>query len=136
MKIEYIKNPVWANEAHTMINLTVKLTESNEELPFTASPDDREEHGRAMFAQAKAGQYGPISQYQPPPAITPDQLASQARAQRDHLLAESDWTQLPDARAAMGPQKSENWDAYRKELREIPLQPGFPTEINWPQKPT
>ena len=67
----------------------------------------------------------------PKPEPEPDELA-----ERNYLLAESDWTQLPDARAAMGAEKAAEWDAYRQALRDISEQPGFPTEIVWPIKPT
>ena len=49
------------------------------------------------------------------------------------LLAESDWSMLPDVPMTSG-QKSA-WIAYRKALREVRLQPGFPKTINWPKKP-
>jgi hypothetical protein len=135
MQLEYAKNPVWANAEHTMIDLTIKWDAIDEELPFTASPDDVEEHGRAIFAAAQAGEYGPVAEYVPPPAPTPEELAEQARAHRNQLLSESDWTQLPDARAAMGVEKAAEWDAYRQALRDVPEQAGFPADIVWPVKP-
>jgi hypothetical protein len=135
MKLEYAKDPRWANAEHTRINLTVRFAEIPEDLPFTASPDDVEEHGRAIFAAAAAGEYGHVTEYLPPPAPTPKELVAQATAQRNQFLAESDWTQLPDARAAMGAEKAAEWDAYRQALRDITDQPGYPAEINWPVKP-
>lgn len=56
--------------------------------------------------------------------------AMAARAQRDQLLMESDWTQLPDA-----PVNQVAWAAYRQLLRDVPSQVTFPTEIAWPTKP-
>lgn len=56
--------------------------------------------------------------------------AEDARAQRDGLLAASDWTQLPDA-----PVDATAWAAYRQALRDISQQPGFPDAIKWPSKP-
>jgi len=32
-------------------------------IPFTASPDDCEAHGRLIYKNAKAGNYGPIAPY-------------------------------------------------------------------------
>lgn len=64
----------------------------------------------------------------PPPST--EQLAAQARAQRDVLLAESDFSQLPDA-----PVNSAAWATYRQALRDVPEQPGFPQTIEWPVKP-
>ena len=88
-----------------------------------------------IFQQAVQGAFGSVAEYQPPPAPTPEQLAEQARAERNQLLAESDWTQLPDARAAMGEAKAAEWDAYRQALRDITEQAGFPADIVWPVKP-
>jgi hypothetical protein len=135
MQLEYAKDPRWANTEHTLIDLTVRFAEIPEDLPFTASPDDIEAHGRAIFTAAVAGEYGPVAEYLPPPTPTPEELAAQAVARRNQLLAESDWTQLPDARAAMGAEKAAEWDAYRQALRDITDQPGYPAEINWPVKP-
>ena len=135
MQIEYAKDPLWANADHTMIDLTIKWVEIEEELPFTASPDDCEAHGCAIFAAAQAGEYGAVAEYVPPPAPSDEQLAEQACAERNQMLAESDWTQLPDARAAMGEAKAAEWDTYRQALRDITEQPGFPADIIWPVKP-
>jgi len=57
-------------------------------------------------------------------------LAAQARSQRDALLSQSDWTQVPDA-----PVNQAAWADYRQALRDVPQQAGFPTEITWPVKP-
>lgn len=49
------------------------------------------------------------------------------------LLAESDWAMMPDV--PMASSKKQEWEAYRRALREIKLQPGFPIDIKWPVKP-
>lgn len=49
---------------------------------------------------------------------------------RDLLLAQSDWTQLPDA-----PVDAQAWSEYRQKLRDVPQQDGFPMEIDWPAQP-
>jgi len=69
------------------------------------------------------------------PAYNPDerqleQEAEEARTQRDALLSQSDWTQVPDA-----PVDQAAWAEYRQALRDLPQQAGFPTEITWPVKP-
>lgn len=131
-----LTNPRWANAEQTMIDCEITTSQFGDEvLPFTASQNDPEAHGREIFAAIVASDYGPIAEYLPPPAPTPDELAAQAAAKRNRLLAESDWTQLPDARAAMGAEKAEEWDAYRQALRDITDQPGYPAEIEWPVKP-
>ena len=60
-----------------------------------------------------------------------EQEAEEVRTQRDALLSQSDWTQVPDA-----PVDQQAWAEYRQALRDVPQQAGFPTEITWPVKPT
>lgn len=67
MNIEYAKNPKWIDEEHSKIDLTVKFEKFNTELPFTASADDIEEHGRVLFDLANSGEFGEIAEYVPPP---------------------------------------------------------------------
>lgn len=52
------------------------------------------------------------------------------REQRTSLLRECDWTQIPDS-----PADSAAWATYRQELRDLPLQAGFPWDITWPEAP-
>jgi hypothetical protein len=134
MKLEYAKDPVWSDAEHTSITLFIKLDGFPEELPFTANPNDPEQHGREIFAAALAGDYGSVREYAPY-VPTGEEAALQAYNLRNGLLVESDWTQLPDARAAMGAEKAAEWEAYRQALRDITDQPGYPTEINWPVAP-
>lgn len=42
------------------------------------------------------------------------------RQERDRLLRETDWTQLPDS--PLSPQEQAAWAAYRKALRDLPSQ--------------
>lgn len=49
------------------------------------------------------------------------------------LLIDSDWSMLPDVPMTAG--DKEKWIEYRKALREIKLQEGFPDTISWPAKP-
>jgi hypothetical protein len=57
--------------------------------------------------------------------------AQTVRAQRDALLAQSDWTQGKDIPDNI----SQPWAAYRQALRDIPEQPSFPWAVEWPTKP-
>lgn len=63
----------------------------------------------------------------------PDQaLACQTvKSQRQGLLQQSDWTQLPDVPIAT----KEAWATYRQALRDITNQPGYPLEVVWPTPP-
>jgi len=56
--------------------------------------------------------------------------AEEVRKERDRLLADSDWTQVPDA-----PVDQAAWATYRQALRDVPEQAGFPSDINWPTTP-
>ena len=67
---------------------------------------------------------------EPDPGPSKEQLAARARSERDALLKESDWTQVPDA-----PVDQQAWADYRQALRDVPQQDGFPTDIDWPSKP-
>ena len=58
------------------------------------------------------------------------QLPNQIREQRNRLLANSDWTQIPDCTA-----DKQAWAEYRQALRDITAQPGFPTDVQWPTAP-
>ncbi len=60
---------------------------------------------------------------------TKAQLETEARNKRNRLLSESDYTQLPDF-----PGNKEDATLYRKLLRDITNQKGFPKNIDWPVK--
>ena len=62
-----------------------------------------------------------------------EELGTKARTQRDRLLTQYDWTQLPDA--ALSDEEKAAWIAYRQALRDITDQPLFPTTIDWPFAP-
>ena len=64
---------------------------------------------------------------------TVEQLSAEARARRDTLLSSCDWTILSDAPLTTA--KKNAWKAYRQALRDIPSQPGFPNDIQWPSIP-
>lgn len=53
------------------------------------------------------------------------------RAERDRLIAQTDWTQGKDIPDAV----SQQWASYRQALRDIPQQTGFPWAVSWPQAP-
>jgi len=130
MQLEYAKNPHWANAEHTMIDLTVRFAEIPEDLPFTASPHDCEAHGRDIYAKAIAGEFGVIAEFVPY-VPTKEEKAEDVRAERDRLLAATDWTQLPDVPEAV----RQAWSVYRQALRDVPQQTSFPDAVAWPEKP-
>lgn len=60
------------------------------------------------------------------------EFASEARAKRDELLAETDFMMMPDY--PLSEAKRAAVAAYRQFLRDVPAQSGFPRQINWPLK--
>lgn len=67
------------------------------------------------------------------PEPTDDNLASQVRAERDMRIAETDYYMMPDYPA--DPETLEVVKNYRKALRNITLQSGFPRDVEWPVVP-
>lgn len=63
--------------------------------------------------------------------IPEEELASSVRNERDYLLAESDWTQVPDSPLF----QDSAWRSYRVRLRDITDQDGFPYSVVWPVIP-
>jgi hypothetical protein len=56
--------------------------------------------------------------------------AKNVRATRDAKLAQSDWTQVADAKV-----NKIAWATYRQALRDIPSQSGFPWDVTYPTAP-
>ena len=65
----------------------------------------------------------------PVPPLTWDDI----RAERDGLLAASDWTQVDDT-PLINAQKSV-WAAYRQALRDVPQTFATPADVVWPEAP-
>ncbi|MNT85516.1 Caudovirales tail fiber assembly protein [compost metagenome] len=75
-------------------------------------------------------------------ALEAEQLAAAARAQRDALLAEADGLIAPLMDGFVLGELTVEDEArlralsqYRKALRAVTSQAGFPRTINWPVKP-
>ncbi len=95
MQLEYAKNPRWATAEQTLIDLVLKWDAVAEELPFTASPTDAEAHGRALFAAAVAGEFGPVAEYVAPPPAPPVVPQQVTRAQGKVVLIQMGlWPQV------------------------------------------
>ena len=65
-----------------------------------------------------------------PVQSTPSEVAWERAKQS---LRDSDWAMLSDV--PMTKSKKASWIEYRKALRELRLQSGFPNNISWPIKP-
>jgi hypothetical protein len=98
-------------------------------IPFTCAPKDSgaQFDTAALFEKMKPH----AAAYVPPPPPSTEELAADVRAERDRLLAASDWTQLPDVPEAT----RLAWATYRQALRDVPKQKDFPANVVWPTKP-
>lgn len=63
-----------------------------------------------------------------------EQTAAAIRSKRDALIAETDFLLMPDYPISDEEQLAVM--AYRKSLRDVPQQEGFPFIVEWPEKPT
>lgn len=58
-----------------------------------------------------------------------------ARADRDAMLAATDWTQLPDAERRITHLCVEQYQRYRAEVYAAKHQSGWPLTVDWPDAP-
>ena len=65
--------------------------------------------------------------------LTDEDRAKAAREKRDELLTETDYLLMPDY--PISPEALASLKAYRQALRDVPEQAGFPSKIEWPEKP-
>jgi hypothetical protein len=65
---------------------------------------------------------------------TDDDVAVEVRSQRDSLLTQTDWVVIKSQEG--GEPLSHEWKTYRKALRDITSQKGFPRSVEWPVKPS
>jgi hypothetical protein len=68
-----------------------------------------------------------------PPAAPVVVVAGRVRNERDARLRDTDWRVT--RALEMGQALPDPWKAYRTALRELPLQPGFPQNVAWPEPP-
>ena len=62
------------------------------------------------------------------------EAAASVRAQRDELLAKSDWVTI--RAKELGQTVPDDWYTYRGDLRQIPEQSGFPHDVTFPEEPS
>lgn len=97
-------------------------------VPYTADSNDSDPRsfGKTLHAALK----NDAKLVYPETPTIEDQIRA-ARAKRNLLLRQSDWSQLPDVPEAIKSKYAE----YRRQLRNLPLQPGFPSGVAWPTEP-
>lgn len=126
-----VKNPRWANAQHTLIDIEIEHPEYGW-LPFTANPNDVEEHGRQLYAEAVAGQFGPVAEYVAPVASVADN-----KLEAESRLQATDWVNEPDVYDTARNPHLLNRDAfldYRAWCRNIAVNP-VAGNLNWPTAP-
>ena len=64
--------------------------------------------------------------------LSQEEKEEKIRAQRNNLLAETDYLLMPDY--PIFEDKLKQVKQYRQKLRDIPDQPGFPNSVTWPDK--
>jgi len=68
-----------------------------------------------------------------PTVDTIEHLKQTRKEERNQLLAETDWIVTKSLES--GEAVPDEWKQYRQALRDIPSQPDFPDDIEWPTKP-
>jgi hypothetical protein len=125
------------------VSLAVDLTD-NSKLPegfVWVTPDPEPDHNRATHrCVAETPQQNASGKWRQPwsvVALDPAEVAAKAsaavaivRTERNHRLAECDWTQVADA-----PVDKTAWASYRQALRDVTNQAGFPHSVQWPNTP-
>lgn len=119
--INSVRNPIWVNYAQTLIDVEVDFDELDEEyVPFTASANDVEPHGILIYNNAIAGLYGPIADFVPPDNIVGEEAMRMVRMERDSLLRQTDYIEMPTKWATLSVEKQTEWATYRNALRDLP----------------
>ena len=67
------------------------------------------------------------------PAPTTEEVAAQVRAQRDAMIAETDYLMMSDY--PISAEDKALVETYRQALRDIPQQESFPSNVQWPVAP-
>ena len=127
-----IKNPQY--NSYGTVDLEIEHPEYGW-ISFTASPDDVEEYGRQLYAQAIAGEFGPINPYIPPPPHV--NTASENKAEAERRLVATDWVNQPDVYDPANTPHLTNRNAfisYRSQIRAIAVNP-VDGNLDWPTEP-
>lgn len=123
---------VYTSEGNPTMHIGARLPyegETVEDIVAMYAPVRYWEELKTPTIAVSAGQSGTISST----FISPRAAAANALQTRNHLLANSDWTQLPDV--PLTAEQKAAWATYRQALRDVPAQAGFPENINWPVIP-
>lgn len=65
MKYSKVSNARYANAEKTLVTVDVHFDHLGEVVPFAASPNDCEEHGRKIYEEVISGKHGAIMPFVP-----------------------------------------------------------------------
>lgn len=68
--VEEVSNLVWGDDEKTHVLCVLKLS-SGLEFPFSAHPNDSEEHGALLYEHILAGKFGKIAKFKAPKEAEP-----------------------------------------------------------------
>ncbi|OHF38092.1 DUF4376 domain-containing protein [Salmonella enterica] len=101
MKIIAAKDNAYTESG--LINCLVHFEGFADFIPFTASPDDPEEHGRQLYADLKAGKYGPVTPF----TVTPEMIQSAKDQKHAEINA---WRDAQESGSIIFTLNSHRWD--------------------------
>jgi hypothetical protein len=135
MKYTQVKNPIWANAEHTVINCEVDFDGLIETfVPFSAVATGDYEHTHQIFAECVAGNYGEIAEFKPYVST-----AENNKANAVNLLTQTDWATVADvADSNISNPYLTNQQAFydfRNIVRAIAINP-VAGDIDFPEIPT
>ena len=133
--ISELRNAQSLNVENTMFDLEL-LHPDHGWIPYTLNPDDADMTINNDDLRDLIG--SEYAEYVAPTQSELDNIAAHdARVERDLLLA-NDVDPLvsnPLRWADLSEDKRLEWSLYRSDLLNVPQQSGFPSAINWPNKP-
>jgi len=99
--------------------------------PYYDPATQTREHGDALLVDGVWTQNYIVSELDPEVAAAKVEAQwNVVRNERNALIANTDWTQLPDA-----PTNAAAWQVYRQELRDLPANTIDPFNVQWPEPP-
>ena len=111
------------------IDCVVEIEETGELVGFTATPFDPEPYGRELFKMLSTKYVTQVV------ACTDqeryDDAASDVKHQRAIELRNTDWIANSDVQL----ENHLEWLQYRQDLRDITSQPGYPFDVQFPERP-
>ena len=104
MKIVTAKNGFYNEDGS--INCLAHFEGFDDFIPFTSSPDDTEEHGRQLYADLKAGKYGPVTPF----TVTPEMIQAAKDAKHAEISA---WRNTQENGSIIFTLNGHRWDGSK-----------------------